>query len=286
MIHTNSPIESNHAINVKKIERQWHALSNIWRKVWGPHIHHGYYFPKVEDSALTPQEILLENLTKSFHFTQGCNVLDVGCGMGESAIYFAKKYPINMTGINISDTQLEIAKSEAKKELLSNVSFMHDDAHLMHKLKDNYYDIVMSIESAEQYTNKLLFLKQAFRVLKSGGKLLIATWCSDKESYEGKEASEYLALCNIFCVPYMPTIEYYRQILSNNFHLISAQDWSENVKDSWKIGIDKLNEYSYLQLFTLSGFEGIRMIRKIDLLQNAFEQGRIRYGVFIAQKKS
>ncbi len=284
MIQTSHPIESNHSINLKKIEHQWKTLSKVWREVWGPHIHHGYYHPPSENITLTPQEVLLENLANKLHFTQNCSVLDVGCGMGESAIYFAKKYPIHITGINISDVQLEIAKSEAKKAKLPNVAFIKNDAHQMDDISDNSFDIVMSIESAEQYTNKALFVKQALRVLKPGGTFLLTTWCSDKESYKGLEAKEYLALCNTFCVPYMPTLDYYQELLSKDFHLLLVEDWSENVKASWKIGIEKLNQYSYFQLFKLSGFNGIKMIRKIDLLRNAFENGRVRYGVFLASK--
>jgi tocopherol O-methyltransferase len=141
------------------------------------------------------------------------------------------------------------------------------------------------LESCEQFYDKEQFIQQVYRVLKPGGKLMLATWCSDQEYYEGKKAKDYLTLCKAFCVPYMPTISYYSYTLEKYFKILLVQDWSENVKQSWSIGMAKLKNYSLLELLKLCGIKGIFLVKKLSLLQRAFEETKIRYGVFIAEKK-
>jgi cyclopropane fatty-acyl-phospholipid synthase-like methyltransferase len=101
-------------------------------------------------------------------------VLDAGCGVGGSAIYLAKNIGCNVTGITLSEKQVATATEFAKRNDVSNlVSFKAMD-YTLTTFEDNAFDFVWAIESMQTAVNKADFLKEAKRVLKPGGKIVIA----------------------------------------------------------------------------------------------------------------
>lgn len=286
LIKTNQPIGFNRKETTAQVAQFWDQTSEGWQKIWGMHIHHGYYENEHNISPQGAQEKLIIKLVELLDIPQGAEILDVGCGMGGSSFYFAEKFHAKVTGITLSQKQVQMAEHRTKQLNIENVTFKVEDALSLSSMPDNSVDIVWSLESCEQFYDKTLFLKQAFRVLKPGGKLMLATWCSDREEYEDVQANKYQKLCLEFDLPYMPTIEYYRSILSKeNFSLKTSLDWSEYVKKSWDIGLSLVNTYSFLKLLKLGGFRGLRFAKQIKLMHHAFQQNMIRYGIFIAIKK-
>lgn len=283
-VQTNISIISRPAFFQTKIANFWDSTSLVWKEIWGPHIHHGYY-SSVENNSAIPQEILLEKLIARLNIVPQQKLLDVGCGMGETAIYLSKRFSLEVTGINLSEKQLEIARTRVQEENLTTILFKKEDALSLESFRDETFDIVWSLESCEQFLDKEKFIQQSYRVLKPGGKLLLATWCSDKEYYEGKLAKNYIALCQTYCVPYMPTMEYYAQHLTRYFNLLLEEDWSTYIKPSWKVGLEKLSNYSFFDLLKFCRISKLPLIWKVNLMADAFENGQIRYGVFIAQKR-
>jgi tocopherol O-methyltransferase len=284
-VRTDQPILADREKITQTIAKFWDKMSEGWKVVWGQHIHHGYY---ENNQALTPlkaQEKLIVKLAELIEMTPNAKVLDVGCGMGGSSIYLAKNYHTLVTGITLSPKQVEIASRTAEENNIKNVSFKIEDALLLESFADNSFDIIWSLESCEQFFDKNMFIKQAYRVLKPGGKLMLATWCSSCDEYQGKLAKKYQALCSAFDLPYMPTIECYRNFLTaENFTIKSSLDWSLFVKKSWDIGVSLVNAYTFMQLLKMGGWRGWRFAKQIKLMRDAFHQNRVRYGVFLAIK--
>lgn len=267
------------------IAKFWDGISECWREVWGPHIHHGYYETNQISTPLQAQEKLIQKLTELFEIPKQSHILDVGCGMGGSSIYLASQYQAQVTGITLSPKQVQIATQAAISANIQQVKFEIGDALSLANQQDNTYDIVWSLESCEQFIDKNLFIQQALRVLKPGGKLMLATWCSDRDNYIGKDAKRYKKLCHAFDLPYMPTIDHYRSLLqANGFTLECERDWTQNVEKSWDIGISQLKNYSIFKLLKLSGWRGFRFAQQVRLMRDAFRQQKIKYGVFVAKK--
>lgn len=285
------PIKTDHPIILHrhkithKIANFWDQLSEGWHLVWGPHIHHGYY----EDShAINPQdaqEKLINKLVDMLEIKADDQILDVGCGMGGSSLYLAQNYQAKVTGITLSPKQVGIATQQSQEKNIKNVSFMVEDALDLKSMQNDSFDLVWSLESCEQFFDKKLFLKEAYRVLKPGGQLMLATWCSSAEQYYGKFAKKYQKLCLAFDLPYMPTIKCYEQLINEQqFALKTVENWSPFVKQSWDIGISLLQAYNFLQIIKVGGWRGFRFAKQVRLMQEAFEQNRVQYGVFIASK--
>lgn len=284
-IRTDHPIILHRNKITHKIANYWDQLSEGWRLVWGPHIHHGYY----EDSeAIDPQdaqEILIKKLANLLEITANDKILDVGCGMGGSSLYLAQNYQAEVTGITLSPKQVGIATQQSQEMNIKNVSFIVEDALDLKSMPNDSFDIVWSLESCEQFFDKNLFLQEAYRVLKPGGKLMLATWCSSEEEYSGKFAKKYQKLCLAFDLPYMPTIKCYQQLINKQqFILKTAENWSSFVKQSWDVGITLLKAYHFLQIIRVGGWRGFRFAKQVKLMREAFAQNRVQYGVFLANK--
>ncbi len=284
-IKTDFPIIDSREKISHRVSKFWDQISESWKMIWGTHIHHGFYEEKELPTPLEAQEKLIDKLAELLKIKSDSVILDAGCGMGGSSFYLANKFQAKMTGISLSQKQIDIANEYILQKNIKHVSFKVEDALLLDSFADNSFDIVWSLESCEQFFDKEMFLKQTFRVLKPGGQLMLATWCSDREEYENKYANQYLKLCRAFDLPYMPTLNYYQKILARqNFAIISAFDWSSSVKKSWDVGISLVSTFHFFQLLKMAGWRGLWFARQIKMMRDAFQQNRVRYGVFLAEK--
>lgn len=285
ILSTNEPIITNRNKLTRQISHFWDQISPGWRILWGLHIHHGYYENGVSIDPHTAQETLIKKIINNLPITSGSKILDVGCGMGGSSLFLAENYDTHVTGITLSQKQVQMAEQLANSKNVKNVIFKIEDALSMESIPSNSFDIVWSLESCEQFYDKKLFLKQAYRVLKPGGKLMLATWCSSQENYAGLQAKKYKKLCFAFDVPYMPTMDSYNAFLTQqNFKVDLAQDWTHYVKPSWDVGISILKKHSLFKIVRLSGIRGLRFVKQIFLMRDAFHNNEIKYGIFIARK--
>jgi tocopherol O-methyltransferase len=283
-IRTDRPIALDRLKITREIADFWNKTSRAWQTIWGPHIHHGY-FESHGETPVEAQEKLIEKLLELLEISPADEILDVGCGMGGSSLYLAKKYGATVTGITLSPKQVQMARQLAREGGMDNVRFMVEDALSMSSLPDASFDLVWSLESCEQFYDKQMFIQQAFRVLKPGGRLMLATWCSGADQYEGLQARQYRKLCVALQLPYMPTINRYAKLLQQQgFGVSQKLDWSANVKETWTVGLASLRSYSFLDVLRMSGWRGLLFARQGRLMQDAFDQGRITYGVFLATK--
>ena len=98
-------------------------------------------------------------------------VLDAGCGVGGSSVYIAQKTNCDMTGITIVDSQTKKATRFAK-DCSVNVKFFTKD-YTKTNFPSNSFDVIFAVESVCHAKSKKAFLKESFRLLKSGGRLVI-----------------------------------------------------------------------------------------------------------------
>lgn len=286
-IQTDRPVLANKQNVHHTIAAFWDNISSQWSEIWGPHIHHGFYPQNRSLTPLEAQENLLHQLVEKLNISPHSTILDVGCGMGGSSFYLQKHFLANVIGITLSPKQVEIAKAEAKRQSISEVSFRIDNALEMKTIPDASVDLVWSLESCEQFFDKSEFIRQVNRVLKPGGTLLLATWCSSEDHYQGKTAKQYIKTCRAFDLPYMPTIEYYADLIkASGLTLQLKEDWSPHVAKSWEIGMSLLNAHVMFKLLLKTGLRGFQFARRLHLMRDGFKTQTIRYGVFKARKPS
>lgn len=113
------------------------------------------------------------NLTKKIFETENISktsqILDVGCGTGQTAAYLAYKYGAKVTGIDINPTMIAKAKRRMRKTRLP-VKIIQGSIETP-PLPDNYFDLIIS-ESVLSFVNKPRALSEIFRLLKKGGRFI------------------------------------------------------------------------------------------------------------------
>ena len=108
-------------------------------------------------------------------------VLDVGCGIGSSSAWLAENIGANIVGITLSTKEKEAASSLAKKRGVSHLTEFYIKDFLQTGFPDNAFDVVWAIESVCYADDKKDFLMEAYRVLKKGGKIVIADGFLNRE---------------------------------------------------------------------------------------------------------
>lgn len=161
------------------------AEEGILEYYWGEHIHLGYYSKeeKYRYKALNEAQYAFIDEMMKFggidpKVDSNAKVLDVGCGFGGTSRYLARALGPNaeVTAITLSPKQVERASELAIEQNTPNTKFMVEDALAM-SFPDNTFDIVWACESGEHMPDKQKYIEQMMRVLKPGGKFVMATWC-------------------------------------------------------------------------------------------------------------
>ncbi len=104
-------------------------------------------------------------------------VLDIGCGHGWYPFHLIDKWSFNghITGIDISEHNIKIFQDEiTKRKYSGKLSANIANAEAL-PYPDNTFDTVYSTEALEHIESPENFFKEATRVLKPGGRLIITT---------------------------------------------------------------------------------------------------------------
>ncbi len=109
-------------------------------------------------------------------------------------MYLAKKYQFSVTGVSISNIQIEMASKTAKEQNLDSlVQFVEMDGEKIgEKFEPESFDIVWISEALSHFPNKQLFFQNAFKLLKKGGQLVVADWFKADHLNE-KQMIKYIA---------------------------------------------------------------------------------------------
>ena len=107
-------------------------------------------------------------------------VCDFGCGSGGWVIPLAKELKTGMVyAVDILDDVISALNGKISSQQISNVKTMVGDIERGIRIKDDYFDLVLITNLLFQSDNKEAILKEASRVLKSGGQILMVDWKLD-----------------------------------------------------------------------------------------------------------
>lgn len=243
-----------------------------------------------ETTKTLPQALARQNevLAKMAGIKGSDMVLDAGCGVGGSLIYLAKKFGCFGTGITLSERQAETAHRNALRRGAYTTEFLVGDYENMDAQIDRGFHVVWAIESVCHSNRKDRFAKEAHRVLKNRGRLILADAFAAKKQYS-KEEQAIMRSGLGWGVDSLATTEEFGNILADaGFTNISFTDTTENVAPSSK----RLYDYARwgLPLGRLAERLGLRTpIQTANIITArdqhlALTEGLSNYGIFYAEK--
>ena len=101
-------------------------------------------------------------------------VLDIGCYKGDYSRFLAKKYKTHCLGIDVSTSCIEYSR---KCDDCNNVYLVADAENI--PFKNNVFDCVLAFSVLEHVPDPDRCLAEVYRILKTGGKILIHTPIKD-----------------------------------------------------------------------------------------------------------
>src|SRR5262249_43205101 len=116
-----------------------------------------------------------EALVKSLGITKGLKVLDLGCGDGTTAVPEAR-LGADVLGVDIASNLVEAGNRRAKEQNLANLKFQEGDASNLNGLKDQSFDLVVSIFGAMFAPKPFDVAKEMVRVTRPGGRIVMGNW--------------------------------------------------------------------------------------------------------------
>lgn len=128
-------------------------------------------FTRIADTMRESGEVLVSKL----NITKGLDVLDLGCGDGTTAIPEAQ-LGANVLGVDIAKNLVEAGNVRAIAAGLANCYFQEGDATDLFHLKDQTFDLVVSIFGAMFAPKPFDVAREMVRVTRKGGRIVMGNW--------------------------------------------------------------------------------------------------------------
>ncbi|MCK9605616.1 MAG: methyltransferase domain-containing protein [Methylomonas sp.] len=153
------------------------------------------------------------------------NVLDAGCGIGGSSIWMAKQQGNRVTGITISAKQADYARQHANRHGVSGLATFEVADFCQTPFANASFDVVWALESSCHALNKGDFLREAWRVLKPGGRIVVCDGFLLQRRFNARQWQALLTCLNGWAVPNLCTRDEFTQLLQQQgFAEVNCQD--------------------------------------------------------------
>ncbi len=251
-------------------------------------IHFGYTDEKVKNfrqSLIRFNEVLAEQA----RIGPSDHVLDAGCGVGGSGIFLAQRFGCGIEGVTVCPKQTIRAARTAAQRGVGHLVRFHEVDYCRTAFKDNTFTVVWGLESICYAQSKRQFVREAYRLLKPGGRLIVADGFATKESYEGKDDEIMRNWLNGWAVNSLDTPKQFRRYGADaGFRAMSFRDVSKNVFPSSR----KLFLFSVPAIilatiqYRLGYISWLESLHSVTLYYQyvGLKKGLWQYGIFYAEK--
>ncbi|HEY0640004.1 MAG TPA: methyltransferase domain-containing protein [Pseudonocardiaceae bacterium] len=164
---------------VGELYDQMQPMSN---EIGDGQFHLWYWYDEVDDDASMEEAMrrITRKTGEALGLRPGEHVLDAGCGVGESAFLLAAEAGVRVTGITVSQVQVDDANRRAEANGTSDrVTFRYGDFMDL-DFPDGTFDAVFAIEALAYAPDLVAALRELGRVLRPGGRISFADFSLEK----------------------------------------------------------------------------------------------------------
>jgi SAM-dependent methyltransferase len=123
-----------------------------------------------------------EELVRQLGPIEGLEVLDLACGDGTTALP-AARLGANVLGVDIARNLVEAGNARAQSLGLTNCRFQEGDATDLAELKDDQFDLVISIFGAMFAPRPFDVAREMVRVARPGGRIVMGNWIANDPTF-------------------------------------------------------------------------------------------------------
>jgi SAM-dependent methyltransferase len=209
------------------------------------------------------------------------HVLEIASGSGGPALYLAKKFICRITGLDINEEGIKTATQAARQANINGARFQLADMNQKLPFEDATFDAVMCIDSMNHFRDRLAYLKEWYRVLKPGKRVLF----TDPVVITGPVSNEELAArSNIGFFLFVPLELTTSLIKAVGFRIIRCEDVTGNIElisKRWHAARQKHRD----DLIKIEGKERFDGLQKFfSTVHKLTSERRLSRFVFVAEK--
>jgi len=264
----------------KKIIEHYDAVSPYYQKLWGNHIHHGYWI-RGDETKEQAQDQLIDHLASVAKVPKGATILDIGCGFGGTSLYLARHYASATTGITISEVQVKMAQEAAAREGAS-ARFCRMDAEAM--TFDAPFDVLWSMESISHYQDRAKFFASAVKFLKPGGVFALTDWFKRRDLTAAEEKKYIAPIDEGMFVRLAPMEAYVDWLQASGLEIVCREDISKPCARSWDLGAEIVADPKFWALAAKLGRDFVKNLKSFRAMRAGFASGAFVYGLIVAKK--
>ena len=275
---------SDAPLDVEAIREHYDRVSIYYQAFWGEHIHHGYW--ENSESPAMAQVKLVERLAARARIPHGARVLDVGCGLGGSALWLARHLGCSVLGITISPVQVAMARERARAEgLAERVCFAVMDANRL-ELPLEGFDAVWIIECSEHLADKRRFIETCARLLRPGGVFALCAWLIAEELRSVARARLIAEVASgMLCPSLGSRRDYVSWMRASGLTHVEAEDLTRRVELTWVYCTALVRHPAVGALLWVGDVRLQRFVATFDAMRRAYAEGALAYGMFTARKR-
>lgn len=258
-----------------------------YRSVWGDQYHYGYWDERVQTHRES-LERMVEVVADAAGIGPGDLVLDAGCGVGGPACWIAEHRRAHVVGVTVSPEQTRLARLRARSRgLESGVSFQTADYRRTGE-PANYFDAVFFLESLCYAPLKADAIREAARVLKPGGRLVVADGMRSARPMDTRREQLLKTWLRSWAVPDLDTAEELVEAMEEaGLEVLEVRDITPHILPSarrmLRLGILTAPAVG---LWLVSGMSYWQRQNYLGVFRQwrALRAGAWRYGLIVAQK--
>jgi tocopherol O-methyltransferase len=219
------------------IANYYNQTQNHYQKWWrledNLSLHYGIWDTTTKDfnAALANTNTLMHQYAGS---PKAVKVLDAGCGVGGAAIYLAQNHQCTIDGLSLSEKQLSLGQQKVIEAQLDEQVFFHLMDFTQTTFESASYDLIWACESVCHTSHKNDFIKEAYRLLKPGGKVVMTDFflASEKLADPHKWIQKW---AQTWGVPHFSTLnKFTTQLEEAGFDAIQSTNYTEGIRKSAK----------------------------------------------------
>jgi len=272
------------AFEIAEVRKHYDRLSHFYQLLWGEHLHHGYW--EKGESISQAQLQLMQQLAEAAGLSRGLTVLDIGCGVGGSALWLAANHHSFVTGLTISPVQIKIAQRKAKaRGLAERVRFQLTDANMWQPEPESV-DVVWIMESSEHFRDKKGFFARCASALKPGGTLAVCAWLRGQRPLSANDRSLVVKIGEAMFSASLDTLTDYTGWMNEaGLQVEVARDITNKISPTWDHCARMAARFPMKYLVNLADAPTRRFVQAFPLMQQGYATGAMAFGLFVARKR-